>query len=238
MKKAKNNLYAFGVFIAVFAVAIYFSLFHLKKGHFEKITSTPLIVTCILLLYVIYLIIFLFTNNPYNTPKSVSFFDFIVSFLLFWGYPILGGYLLADGIATYYTGTYGKLAPTTTALILLKEEIPGRRGRVSYNFSLYNNLLPKLSVDKESYEKAMIGQCVEIQYRTSFIGIYRDSWKFVKCPEELSPHLYQPSYDYITPVLSEKAITKEQYPQSNMPRLQKSPASEILERYAPADNRQ
>lgn len=190
-----------------------------------------------MLLYVIYLIIFLFSNNPYSASKSESFFDSVVSFLLFWVSPILLGYLLASSIATYYTGTYGKLEPISVAKITHKEKISGGKGGPSYYFYLSHNILPRLSIGKESYEKAIIGQCVEIQYKTSSLGIYRDYWKFTKCPDELSPRLYQPSYNYITPALSETATTKAQSPLHNRPQLQKSPANEILERYVPADNR-
>lgn len=191
MKKAKENLYAGSVLIIIFVAAIYFDRFHFDEGVFEEITNTPLIVTCILLLYVIYLIIFLFTDNPYSTSDPKYSFSFIISFLLFWGSPILLGYMFANSIATYYTGTYGKLEPISIAQITYKKKISGGKGGPSYYLYFDNNLLPRLGIGKESYEKAKIGQCVEIQYRTSSLGIYRDYWKLTECPDKSIPYRYR-----------------------------------------------
>lgn len=211
----------------------------MTNGTFEEITNTPIIVTCIVLLYVAHLIIFLFTDNPYSTSASKYSFDFLMNFVIFWGAPILLGAMLANSIAAYYTGTYGKLAPLSVGKITHKEMTSSNKGRRSYYFHLSNNLLSTLSVSKEGYEKAIIGQCVEVQYRTSSLGIYRDYWKFTTCPDEFSPHLYQQSFNHIKPLLSETAVTKEQRsPYDILQQQQKKPANEILERYIPTDKRQ
>ncbi|OOF47200.1 hypothetical protein [Rodentibacter trehalosifermentans] len=228
MKKDKENPYVFAVFIAIFTVTSYFYFFHFEQGIFEKITNIPLIVTCTLLIYVIYLIIFLFSNNPYSTSAPKYSFRFIVNFLLFWGLPILEGYMLANSIAIYYTGNYGKLEPISIAQITDKEKITGGKGGSSYYLYLYNNLLPSLRISRESYEKAQIKQCVEIQYRTSFLGIYRDYWKFTKCPDKFSQNLYQPSYNYIDPALFKKEIPKNPFPQRDILDYEKSDLIKFL----------
>lgn len=184
----KENRYIRGLFITILAVSMYLKFFHFEQGTFEEMTNTSFIVTCILLIYAIYFVIFLFTNTPYSISAPKYSFNFFANFLLLWGTPVILGYFLAHSIATYYTGTYGKLAPVSIAQITYKGKTSsGKKG--SYYLYLSNNLLPALSVDKENYEKAMINQCIEVQYRTSFIGIYRDSWKFVKCPNEFPQHL-------------------------------------------------